>query len=502
MGVQIYELTHGGQDNSFLPADKRQFISFSYGGKWIEEFDLVVVFNNDRLEKGVYGNFSDITSNNPLVDGQLFWASAFDNNGLNLTLATDGMTQNQLDAFTEYFRPGVSRELILSEKPNRYIYARVSATPTISLLPFKEVSSILIGGQERQVNINIYKGEISLSFVMDDPFWRSKVIYYNEKTALTDEVIKNIYDDNVPYLTDLPQDKIIFLAGNQLYNSGVLGEMYAGLSPLVSLKPKPVYKAPKEGYKVVNLNKDAIAYIFSANDTPISPILKFSCKVELDSTTGMITHPGKVENEYDYIKFAYKGNENKIQLGTGSIFSSFNKVKEICKTYLNPKYTFYDLRDEIKNNVVSYWIRSWAIYIIELMKNNSLYAEPANAQIKSEAISIFYEYFLLCIQDDEGAFYSYDISINTELGICEIEGLIRKVGESVISLADLKNKTKYELHYLEENCSEMIKDRYLPIEGKSIKNSETGKYSENDMLQISSSMNLAGLTITYDYKYL
>ena len=62
MGVQIYELTHGGQDNSFLPADKRQFISFSYGGKWIEEFDLVVVFNNDRLEKGVYGNFSDITS--------------------------------------------------------------------------------------------------------------------------------------------------------------------------------------------------------------------------------------------------------------------------------------------------------------------------------------------------------------------------------------------------------------------------------------------------------
>ena len=136
------------------------------------------------------------------------------------------------------------------------------------------------------------------------------------------------------------------------------------------------------------------------------------------------------------------------------------------------------------------------------MKNNSLYAEPANAQIKSEAISIFYEYLSLCIQDDEGAFYSYDISINTELGIGVIEGLIRKVGESVTSLADLKDNTKYELHYLEENCSEMIKDRYLPIEGKSIKNSETGKYSENDMLQISSSMNLAGLTITYDYKYL
>lgn len=502
MGVQIYELTHGGQDNSFLPADKRQFISFSYGGKWIEEFDLVVVFNNDRLEKGVYGNFSDITSNNPLVDGQLFWASAFDNNGLNLTLATDGMTQNQLDAFTEYFRPGVSRELILSEKPNRYIYARVSATPTISLLPFKEVSSILVGGQERQVNVNIYKGEISLSFIMDDPFWRSKAIYFNEKTTLNDEVIKTIYDDNVPYLADLPQDKTIFLAGNLLYRNGELGEMYAGLSPLVSLKPKPVSNPPKEGYKTVDLNKDTVAYIFSANDTPISPILKFSCKVELDSTTGMIVHPGKVKDEYDYIKFVYKENENKIQLGTGSIFSSFNKVKEICKTYLNTKYTFYDLRDEIKDNVVNYWIRSWAIYIIELMKNNSTYAEPANAQIKSEAISVFYEYFTLCIQNEEGTFYSYDISVNTELGICEIEGLIRKVGESVTSLADLKDKTKYELHYLEENCSEMIKDKYLPIEGKSIKNSETGKYLENDMLQISSSMNLAGLTITYDYKYL
>ena len=53
MAIQVKEATKDGQGNP-LPVLGRQFISFSYGGKKIEDFNLLAVFSGDRLRKNVY----------------------------------------------------------------------------------------------------------------------------------------------------------------------------------------------------------------------------------------------------------------------------------------------------------------------------------------------------------------------------------------------------------------------------------------------------------------
>ena len=71
MGVQVQSATKDRQGNS-LSILNRQFISFSYGGKNIEDFDLLAVFSNDRLNKEIYAPFNDTTTEQAELDGQMF----------------------------------------------------------------------------------------------------------------------------------------------------------------------------------------------------------------------------------------------------------------------------------------------------------------------------------------------------------------------------------------------------------------------------------------------
>jgi hypothetical protein len=48
---------------------KRSFISFIFGGKHIEDFNLIATFTEDGLDRNGYGEFNDIISENDVVDG-------------------------------------------------------------------------------------------------------------------------------------------------------------------------------------------------------------------------------------------------------------------------------------------------------------------------------------------------------------------------------------------------------------------------------------------------
>ena len=188
---QVYKATHDGAGNrlSFM---YRSFISFTYGGKAIEDFNLIVVIDGDRLSKPLYAGFEDVTTNNSVLDGQYYWGTHFNNGDLSLTLSTDGMTQKNLDDFREWFAPGKVRELILSEHPNRAIMARVADSPSMEVLPFEEKTSIKIDDVSHEVSTTLYKGNISLNFVMDEPYWYAKLNYmplYVNKTTMERTVI-------------------------------------------------------------------------------------------------------------------------------------------------------------------------------------------------------------------------------------------------------------------------------------------------------------------------
>lgn len=178
--TQTYSATHDGAGNR-LPLMRRSFITFYYGGKPIEDFQLIAVLNG-FLNKNVYAEFEDATSEYDTIDGQQYWGTRMKANTLPFLLATDYMTQNNLDKFKEWFRPGVERDLVLAEHPNRYIRARVSAPPVMNLMPFGEHVTMQMQNSngeitEQKTMTTIYRGDITLNFVMDEPYWTGILNY-------------------------------------------------------------------------------------------------------------------------------------------------------------------------------------------------------------------------------------------------------------------------------------------------------------------------------------
>lgn len=301
---QVYSLTHdsSGKYTSYID---RAYISFTYGGKHIEDFNLICTINDARMQRDNYANFNDIVTDSEILDGQHHWKTHFKANNLSLNLSTDGMTQEQYDEFNKWFIPGIKRELVLSEHPNRAIMARISQAPTSSIIPFKHIEKIKLMGKDKEIVTTLYKGDISLNFVMDDPFWYSlkNIFYYkgidsidyekwvdanSEVVAVYNDpdALKIVLEDRVPFLSMI-EGKNISVGGNGAANSlsyGILldngdgiaqpGEAVLGLE---NTKVGPIGESDlvEDTDIGITLEKNAYAYFFYGGNAPCKPILKF-----------------------------------------------------------------------------------------------------------------------------------------------------------------------------------------------------------------------------------
>lgn len=191
---QVYMATHKGEQK--LPFMNRSFISFSFGGKDIEDFNLIATIENNRLSRNGSSDFEDLVDEYNIIDGQFYWGTHFKANKMTFKLATDGITQQELEDFKHWFAGGKTRELILSEHPNRAILARAENPSQIALLPFEEPTTVMVNGEAYQTSTTKYKGEITLSFIMDMPFWYSKINIFGYYDALTD-TYKDVWYDPV-----------------------------------------------------------------------------------------------------------------------------------------------------------------------------------------------------------------------------------------------------------------------------------------------------------------
>lgn len=216
--TQVFDATHDGA-GARLPYMYRSFISFSYGGRHIEDFGLIAITENNSLNRNLSANFEDIVTSPQVSDGQFYWGTHYQNNQLSLTLFTDYISQKNLDDFKSWFQPGVERELILAENPFRGIMARVGAVSTMEMLPDEEKVEFKMAGELHRTSITSYKGSIHLTFTMDDPFWYSlfNVLDYQfdgnmnagvwvgidgQPQVIEDspDALKIIYEDRIPTL--------------------------------------------------------------------------------------------------------------------------------------------------------------------------------------------------------------------------------------------------------------------------------------------------------------
>lgn len=380
---QVYLATHDGEGNR-LPFMNRAYISFSYGGKYIEDFNLLATMG-DRLSKNVYANFEDATSEYDTLDGQYFWGTHFTTNQLEFTLSTDGMSQTDLEKFKMWFKPGVERELILAEHPNRVIMARVATPPSISMIPFEQIESIRVNGVLKDIPTALYRGDITLSFVMDEPYWHGRLFYMpkyldlntfdgqENSEAITDEndpsttlvpaktesmvdtienkdTLKMCLEDNLPYGQYLP-DCTFF--GNDHYMTKDEEGAIVGISKLPA-RLGVLNIDSKTGATIGN-NEDNW-YVFYSGTAPSKPKIKFTIEMDYDENDKIIFPKG------------IDGNKNiaTITIGTKTftyglpgLFVAYNKAIDISKD--ESLTSIIDRQVEMSDQIKESTIRAAAI---------------------------------------------------------------------------------------------------------------------------------------------
>lgn len=519
--TQVYLDTHKG-DGKRLPFMFRSFISFSYGGKIIEDFGVIVVNGNNFLNQNLYAQFEDMTTSYEVLDGQFFWGSHFTTNQISLTLATDGMTENQLNDFKRWFKPGKAKELILAEHPNRAIMARISDVPTLSMIPFEKEISVKIGGNNYNTSTTLYKGTIELNFVMDDPFWYSRTDILGDALSNYDtwtdangesinyfsdpDVMKIVYEDGVPVKEMIKVN--CFVGGGKEVTSTSPNDYYSSeigeaTVPYVNKYNAIVGPIVQENNNGENLTIDKPLHLYYCGTAPGNTILNFTMTPELDEN-GYINVPYNLEtiNSESKIK-NYIGIKNKstqeinyFYFTTPSIYGGYNNALKIINSFhVGEAYT--DIYVALTEGVKEYYSRAWAVAALNMLSKDTNYITSAGA-ITSSGIKKFLELMKFFICDRNGKIFPASFSFDSKTG--EAIGLIKC--RIVIDGMNAKSISDETIKIIEENVGDMVKSPYLIIDDRCAPNSE-GYITENECLELITDYptGLENIKIVYNYMY-
>ena len=423
--TQVYLDTHDGADKR-LPHRERSFISFTYGGKSIEDFYLIATLRGDRMERQLYGDFSDNTSTYDVIDGQFYWGSHYTTNKLELQLSTDEITEQQLQDFKAWFTPGEGKELVLAEYPNRGIWARVSQVPEYHMLPFEKKIQKKFAGNTYTISTTVYRGDIDIEFVMDDPFWYSiynvlpsygqdgaedwfKTLGIAQENNTADEnslmankdYLKIILEDGVP-TKEMFQAVSPVITGNEVHN---VSEKPTAISTAGGTKVGNAIAGGKkantneyiQGSRLfsvsIKLSKDganSTAYLYYTGSAPAPTILSFDLIPEIQD--GYICQPwNKIYNKVaeNSGQNSTPNNYNTITIGkqefrftTPSLYTGYNQAMDIVTSVPEGTSTI-DLHILLNEGVNEYYSRSWALGILNYIKAFKMGVDLETSQINN-----------------------------------------------------------------------------------------------------------------------
>ena len=470
--TDVYKATHDGSGNRLSYA-KRSFISFTYGGKHIEDFGVIAITEGDRLTHPAYADFTDIVSTPEVYDGQLYWDSHHKANTWEFKLATDAMTEENLTNFKNWFKPGVIRELILAEHANRAILARVAATPSISILPFEDNIKTTIGSTTYNVKTTLYKGEITLNFVMDYPFWYAKSTSYsipNPDITYTDgndysgnfnveDTLKIILEDNLP----TGAHSNVPFVGDAVQNGVTIG------------------------------NTPTYTYMYYAGNAPCHPIIEFDLVPRLNDTTGYIDSPhnsiasGGV-NPYNYIRFESE-NQYDLNITTAGIYSSYNYARQILTDYAEG-VSWEELRVAFRDNIKHYNARAYMMRLVDKYRSASS-SEAVTAADVTGMKADMVDYLRASAGSSSLASAHYVID-------CENGRATITVNHCTLTEDSTTTPHTWTTNYTstEEDAGDMLKSSYLELEDRNYltSNHTIGSWAVNHKYNYRISTNFPSLT--------
>lgn len=417
---QVYQATHRG-DDSRLPYMNRSFISFRFGGKQIEDFDLLATINNNSLERAGYAEFEDNTTSYNNLDGQQYWSTHHKANKISFTLSTDGIDQQKLEDFLHWFRAGDTKELILAEHPNRAILARVAQPPQLQLLPFESEVEVMISSYSYTAKTTLYKGSISLDFTMDQPFWYAKdnllgirdednhryidqwIDANGNQVSIfaSQDALKILYEDGIP-LGSMVQKNM--LLGNGAYAS-VEGQISSKIwDPNYTGEAVPNSKNLAGGGACINgkvgnttyhgiiagaiidingngietLSANTNAYFYYSGTAPSPTIISFTMTPAFNNN--YISSPFNSTTTPKYNTITIESEHiQKLYFTTPNLLTSYNKAIDIFKKQ-TASSTKEELCERIREDVRHASVRAWAITIIN---NNTKNADTYCSRLQS-----------------------------------------------------------------------------------------------------------------------
>lgn len=516
---QVFQATHMGDGKSRLPYMNRSFISFSYGGKWIENFDLIATFSNDRLSRNGYAEFEDNVTNYNNLDGQYYWGTHSKANRLDFTLSTDGIDQTKLDDFLYWFRAGETRELILAEHPNRAILARVAEPPQFNLLPFESQITLTISDMNYKTSTTLYKGEISLSFVMDEPYWYSiknilgEQIEVNGQLTYEDtwrdandqlvsifqskDALKILHEDGIPLGSMFDEDMLLGngafasvnndkksltwpadTADNININEFLDSELYActadtdtsgNIIKIIGKLAGAIVDASGNGISSLPHGEDGAGYFYYSGTAPAYTTITFTFNLSFNDDGYVIVPCNshcKSESGKPYSVITIESvHKQELRFTTPNYLTSYNKAIEILSKVLDPtnNYSPENIRATLRDNVHHIYARSWAIHCIDMYTDS----EGNWISDKSGLLSEMRKFLVKPSNDDNESFTPrLTVTFNSQTG--EAKGWMQyyTLNNNNEWIFPAKDK------YIEENVGDMLRSNHIIIKDRNYNNKQ------------------------------
>lgn len=509
---QVYKATHeGGLRISLM---NRSFISFSYGGKWIEDFNLIATTDGDRMSKDAYASFDDNTSKYNNLEGEQYWSTHYGTHKFEFKLSTDGIDERLLDEFLYWFHAGEARELVLAEHPNRAILARVADPPHLSLIPFEHDAAIEISQIQYKTKTTLYRGDITLELVSDQPHWyaidnvlgikeNGRYIdqWYNangirENIFASKDALKILYEDGIPLGSMI--DKSMLLGNGAFANNddNIIAQIWS-MSELLDDWDTLGYGAKIDDGSgtlgiiagaIIDASGNGIAslptydpdmaqitsgYFFYCGNAPAFTEIRFTLQPVLDSD-GYIVVPrnshspktGTMTDEFNTITIE-SVNAQKLIFTTPNVFTSYNKAIDILRTYINPNYSWENLHEMARDQIRHTRVREWLNKVIDYGASQTSWTSNGviTDQASASTLVTFMQWFLCDTSENPGPL-PVTFTFNSETGSATGVFQYRKINSNLPSNGEqwqTYGTTNNEIPTIEEDVGDMLRSNYIII---------------------------------------
>lgn len=493
MGIQIESLTKNKTQH------QTEFIDFEFDGKKISDFGMVAVFDGDRHSFSVFPEFENETTDVNGVNGQHYWGTHMKALKKSFSLATDGMTEEQINAFTVHFQPGKYGKFIEHKLSYRYGLCRVEAIGAFNVVPFQKKVKKTIGGKVYSFSVNEYKGSCSITFVFDNPELYSITGFINSDTSnLQEEDLLTAYQNNIPFNEDSiwesKNDWCFIGKSENEENGNIFG------TPSYNSDFKIFNPSTKQTSVDILIRLNHILGNKSGSITPSTPCYLSTLADDINkigANTIEFTKSLPIDTQPSEECYIYS-----VKFTSPSIIYSINKAIQIAANFANmtPTNPVIELEEKLRLEVLNPKVSTWATFLLRVIKSkqengsNIFYNNTSDTFNTSGTIMVnnlsglgfkegeravdWFEYFniyMLCLL----ASFSNEV---TSLSEFVLEDLPWKFYPIIFTLYSTTGQAAatYEYNHVisslekisvsEENCGDMMMSAYLKLDGGDLLN--------------------------------